>query len=147
MSANLAMVPTIESSPEHPALSPSRAAVARALGWRKDADAAISEAVKAQKAAEQLVGAGDKVKARIEELERIAASGVEPRATEGGVGQPTFPKPRSWRCFAASCRSRARRRRGAACYAWPKHQDQKSADLVIRRDRRRSACSRFGADR
>jgi hypothetical protein len=47
--------------------------------------------VKAQKAAEQLVGARDKIKARIAELERKAAGAVEPLATVGAVGQPTLP--------------------------------------------------------
>ena len=47
--------------------------------------------MKAQKAAEQLVGARDKIKARIAELERKAAGAVEPLATVGAVGQPTLP--------------------------------------------------------
>jgi hypothetical protein len=57
MSTKLAMVTTTERAAQQPALSPARAAVARARDLRKDADAALSEAVKAQKAAEQLVWA------------------------------------------------------------------------------------------
>jgi hypothetical protein len=91
MSANLAMVTTTEPAAEQPALSSTRTAVARARAWRKDADAALGEAVKAQNAAEQLVGARDKIKARIAELEHKAPDAVEPWATAGGVGQPTLP--------------------------------------------------------
>src|ERR1700686_2988424 len=91
MSTTLAVVATAEPAAETPALSASRAALARAQGSRKDADAALSEAVKAQKAAEQLVGASDKIKARIVELERKTAGAVEPWPTAGGVGQPTSP--------------------------------------------------------
>jgi hypothetical protein len=87
MSTKLAMVTTTEPAAQQPALSPTRAAVARARGLRKDADAALSEAVKAQKAAEQLVGARDKIKARIVELERKAAGAVEAWATTGGAGK------------------------------------------------------------
>jgi hypothetical protein len=91
MSTKLAMVTTSEPAARQPALSPARAAVARARGWRKDTDAALSEAVKAQKAAKQLVGARDKIKAQIVEVEHKAAGAVEPWATIGGVGQPTLP--------------------------------------------------------
>jgi len=91
MSTTLAVVTADEPAAETPTLSAARAALARAQGLRKDADAALSEAVKAQKAAEQLVGAPDKIKARIVELERKTAGAVEPWATASGVGQPTSP--------------------------------------------------------
>ena len=91
MSTTLAVVTAAEPAVETPTLSAARAALARAQGLRKDADAALSEAVKAQKAAEQLVGAPDKIKARIVELERKTAGAVEPWATASGVGQPTSP--------------------------------------------------------
>ena len=91
MSTTLAVVTAAEPAAETPTLSAARAALARAQGLRKDADAALSEAVKAQKAAEQLVGAPDKIKARIVELERKTGGAVEPWATAGGVGQPTLP--------------------------------------------------------
>jgi hypothetical protein len=48
----------------------------RARRSRNDADGALNEAVKAQKAAVQLVGAPDKIRARIRELERKAAGAV-----------------------------------------------------------------------
>jgi hypothetical protein len=38
-----------------------------------------------------MIGARDKVKARIVELEHKAAGAVEPWATAGRVGQPTLP--------------------------------------------------------
>ena len=91
MSTMPAVVTTAEPAAETPALSVARAALARARRLRKDADAALSEAVKAQKAAEELVGAPDKIRARIIELERRTAGAVEPWATAGGVGQPTLP--------------------------------------------------------
>jgi hypothetical protein len=91
MSTTLAVVTAAEPAAETPALSAARAALARAQASRKDADAAFSEAVKAHKAAEQLVGAPDKIKARIIELEPKAAGAVEPWATAAGVGQPTSP--------------------------------------------------------
>jgi hypothetical protein len=65
MSTTLAVATMAE-----PALSAARVALARAQS-RKDADAALSEAVKTQKVAEQL--GGHKIKARIVELERKTA--------------------------------------------------------------------------
>jgi hypothetical protein len=91
MSTTPAVVTTVEPAAETPALSAARAALARARRSRNDADAALSEAVKAQKAAEQLVGTPDKIRARIIELERKTAGAVEPWAMAGGVGQPTLP--------------------------------------------------------
>jgi hypothetical protein len=87
MSTKLAMVTTDEPAAEQPALSPAGAALALAQGGRKDADAALSEAVKAQKAAEQLVAASDKIKARIVELERHA----EPSAQRTRCGLRCLP--------------------------------------------------------
>ena len=91
MSTTLASVTTAEPAADTPGLSAARATLARALRSRNDADAALSEAVKAQKAAEQLVGTPDKIRARIIELERKTAGAVEPWGTAGGVGQPTLP--------------------------------------------------------
>jgi len=84
MSTTLAVVTAAEPAVETPTLSAARAALARAQGLRKDADDALSEAVKSQKAADQLVGVPDKIKARIVELERKTAGAVEPWATASG---------------------------------------------------------------
>lgn len=91
MSMTPAVVTTAEPAAETPARSAARAALARARRSRKDADAALSEAVKAQKAAEQLVVAPDKIRARIIELEGKTVGAVEPWATTGGVRQATLP--------------------------------------------------------
>jgi hypothetical protein len=86
MSTTPAVVTTAEPAAETPALSAARAALARARRSRNDAATALSDAVKAQKAAEQLAGTPDEIKARIIELERKMAGAVEPWATAGGVG-------------------------------------------------------------
>ena len=78
MSMMPAVVTTAEPAAETPARSAASAALARARRSRKDADAALSEAVKAQKAAEQLVVAPDKIRARILELEGKTVGAVEP---------------------------------------------------------------------
>jgi hypothetical protein len=91
MSMTPAVVTTAEPAAETPARSAASAALARARRSRKDADAALSEAVKAQKAAEQLVVAPDKIRARIMELEGKTVGAVEPWATTGGVRQATLP--------------------------------------------------------
>ena len=91
MSTTPAVVITAEPAAETPALSAARTALARARRSRNDADAALSEAVKAQKAAEQRAGTPDEIRARIIELERKTAGAVEHWATAGGVGQPAFP--------------------------------------------------------
>ena len=109
------MVTTAEPAAETPARSAASAALARARRSRKDADAALSEAVKAQKAAEQLVVAPDKIRARIIELEGKTVGAVEPWATTGGVRQATLPTPKSLKSFAASLPkpSAPRTRRGS----------------------------------
>jgi hypothetical protein len=91
MSTTPAVVTTAEPAAETLALSATRTALARARRSRNDADAALSEAVKAQKVAEQRAGTPDEIRARIAELERKTAGAVEHWAMAGGVGQPAFP--------------------------------------------------------
>ena len=86
MSTTPAVVTTAEPAAETPEVSAARAALARARRSRNDAGTALSEAVKAQKAAEQLAGTPDEIKARIIELERKTAGAVEPWATADGLG-------------------------------------------------------------
>jgi hypothetical protein len=88
--SEMSTTPAVEPTAETPALSAARTALARARRSRNDADAALSEAVKTQKAAEQRAGTPDEIRARIIELERKTAGAVE-QATAGGVGQPAFP--------------------------------------------------------
>jgi hypothetical protein len=85
MSTTPAVVATAEPAAETLALSAARASLAGAWRSRDDASTALSEAVKAQKAAEQLIGTPDEITARIIELERKTAGAVEPWTTTGGV--------------------------------------------------------------
>jgi hypothetical protein len=84
----LAIVPDAEAAAERERLSPGRAALARALQWRREAVAAVEAAVASHQRLEKLAKTDPGIAAKIASIKGEQAAAMEKWASEGAGGAP-----------------------------------------------------------